>query len=104
MGSQIPNPDIYGVGPAARFIGVSEDTLREYADKKRIPCKRDAVGNRIFKFSDLVNFINQRRKANDSAARKRRKLLDKLQRRLERGEITAKEEREAARRIKDRKS
>jgi hypothetical protein len=70
MGSQIPNPDIFGTGPAARFIGVSEDTMRGYADKKLIPSRRDANGDRIFKFADLESFVEQQRRNAEAPSRK----------------------------------
>jgi DNA-binding transcriptional MerR regulator len=69
-GSEIPNPDIYGIGAASRFIGVGERTMREYADSGRIPSSRSANGDRVFKFADLMTFVQERQREAEAPSRK----------------------------------
>lgn len=44
---------------AAEFLGVSPQTLRNYADRELIKCYRVFSGHRHFKKEDLQEFLNR---------------------------------------------
>jgi len=46
----------YGIGRAARLLGVSPDTVRRWADSGRLPTRRDASGKRQIDGEDLAAF------------------------------------------------
>ncbi|MFR9724074.1 TOBE domain-containing protein [Streptomyces sp. MS19] len=46
----------YGIGPAARLLGVSPDTVRRWADAGRLPTRRDEAGRRLIDGTDLAAF------------------------------------------------
>ena len=54
---QVPNRRLFGVKAAACYLGVCEDTLRDYADKGMIHPK-DLNGRRVFKLEELDAFID----------------------------------------------
>ncbi|NLJ28035.1 MAG: MerR family transcriptional regulator [Deltaproteobacteria bacterium] len=39
--------------PAARYLGVYHQTLRDWTDSGKVPCTRDKRGYRFFKVADL---------------------------------------------------
>ena len=47
------NDDLLTTSPAARFLEVSDNSLRGWADKGRVPCLRLANGIRVFRRTDL---------------------------------------------------
>jgi hypothetical protein len=57
--SSVPKQRLFTVGPAARYLGMSADTLRKYADLKCIPTYRNPFnGHRVFKLEDLNHLID----------------------------------------------
>jgi excisionase family DNA binding protein len=54
---QVSNQRLFGMKAAARYLGISEDTLRTYADQGRIPARR-LRRRRVFKLEDLDDFID----------------------------------------------
>lgn len=54
----VPNQRLFSVGTAARYLGISDDTLRKYADLGKIPVYRFINGNRVFKLEDLDALID----------------------------------------------
>ncbi|WP_049580227.1 TOBE domain-containing protein [Streptomyces sp. SBT349] len=46
----------YGMGRAARLLGVSPDTVRRWADAGRLPTRRDETGRRLVEGRDLAAF------------------------------------------------
>lgn len=54
---QIPCQRLFGMKAAARYLGISEDTLRKYADLEMIPAQR-LEKRRVFKLEDLDQFID----------------------------------------------
>ncbi len=46
----------YGIGRAARLLGVSPDTVRRWADAGRLPTRRDEAGKRQIDGADLAAF------------------------------------------------
>lgn len=55
----VPNQRLFSVGAAARYLGISDDTLRKYADLSKIPVYRFINGNRAFKLEDLNRLIDE---------------------------------------------
>lgn len=56
---------------AAQFLGVSQNTLRTWAEEGKIPMRRNpANGYRLFKRSDLKKFLRQAAKTVNSPRRK----------------------------------
>jgi molybdopterin-binding protein len=47
---------IYGIGDAARFLGVSADTVRRWADSGRLRTVRNAGGRRQIDGAELARF------------------------------------------------
>ena len=54
---QVPNQRLFKVGAAARYLGISDDSLRKYADRQQIRVYR-FFGDRVFKLEDLNAFID----------------------------------------------
>jgi excisionase family DNA binding protein len=54
----IPTQRLFGVSAAAQYLGVSDDTLRKYADLGDIPAYRFINGHRAFKLEDLNRLID----------------------------------------------
>ena len=54
---QVPNQRLFGVKAAAKYLGISDDTLRKYADLGQLPAYR-FNGHRTFKVEDLNNLID----------------------------------------------
>ena len=52
---QIPNQRLFGTKAAARYLGVHEQTLRKYADLKKLPARR-LENRRVFLLEDLNRF------------------------------------------------
>lgn len=48
-----PPTQLYGISAAARLVGVSESTLRRYADSGVVALQRDSAGRRLFPFSEI---------------------------------------------------
>lgn len=45
---------LFRIGEAAALVGVSDDTLRRWADAGRVPVARDAQGRRVVRGADLA--------------------------------------------------
>lgn len=54
----IPEQAAFYVRDAAKYIGVSPNTLRKRADLGLIPARRDENGNRVFLLRDLNHYLN----------------------------------------------
>lgn len=46
----------YGISAAASFLECAESTVQRHADARRLKCKRDATGRRLFSLSILRKF------------------------------------------------
>jgi excisionase family DNA binding protein len=55
---QVPAQRLFGPKAAARYLGISDDTLRKYADLGEIPAYRFINGHRAFKLEDLNRLID----------------------------------------------
>jgi excisionase family DNA binding protein len=64
----VPNQRLFAVGAAAKYLGVSDDTLRKYADLGQIPVYRFLNGHRAFKLEDLNRLIDELPLWNDRAS------------------------------------
>ncbi len=54
---QIPNQCLFAVQPAARFLGVHEQTLRKYTDEGQLQARR--LGDRrVYTLEELRRFID----------------------------------------------
>ena len=54
---QVPNQRLFSTKAAARYLGVHEQTLRQYGDLGHIPVRR--LGRRrVFRLEDLDAFID----------------------------------------------
>jgi excisionase family DNA binding protein len=50
--------DYVKVAEAARILGISQNTLRSWAEARKIPMRRNpANGYRLFRRSDLARFL-----------------------------------------------
>jgi hypothetical protein len=49
---QVPNQRLFGPAAAARYLGISPDTLKKRTDLQEIPCFEDH-GRRTYKLEDL---------------------------------------------------
>jgi hypothetical protein len=47
---------VYGISAAASFLECAESTVQRHADARRLKCKRDASGRRLFSLSVLRAF------------------------------------------------
>src|SRR5215468_2984473 len=64
----VPNQRLFSVGAAAKYLGISDDTLRKYADLGQIPVYRFINGHRAFKLEDLNKLIDELPLWNDPAS------------------------------------
>jgi excisionase family DNA binding protein len=55
---RVPTQRLFSIGAAAHYLGVSDDTLRKYADLGQIPVFRFMNGHRAFKLEDLNELID----------------------------------------------
>jgi len=55
---KVPSRRLFGVSAAAKYLGISDDTLRKYADLGEIPAYRFINGHRTFKVEDLNRLID----------------------------------------------
>jgi excisionase family DNA binding protein len=63
METVINNPNnLLTVSEAARELGVSEQTVRTYESRKRLPAERLANGTRLFRREDVAAFKKSRGK------------------------------------------
>jgi len=53
----IPQQAVFYTGAAARYLGISPNTLRKRSDLGLIPCRQDENGKRVFLLEDLDNYI-----------------------------------------------
>jgi molybdopterin-binding protein len=63
-------PD-YRISQAARLLGVSDDTVRRWADSGRLPVTRDGSGRRIIDGASLASFAASHADGVDEAAGER---------------------------------
>ena len=61
---QIPNQRLFGIKAAAQYLGISDESLRNYADLGLIPTQR-LYNRRVFKLEDLDEFIDSLPDYND---------------------------------------
>ena len=54
---QVPNQRLFSTKAAAQYLGIHEDTLRKYADLRRIK-PRKLERRRVFTLEDLNSFID----------------------------------------------
>ena len=54
---QVPNQRLFSTRAAAQYLGVSQDTLRKYADLGDVQA-RQLVKRRVFRLEDLDAFID----------------------------------------------
>jgi excisionase family DNA binding protein len=54
----VPTRRLFTVSAAAQYLGISDDTLRKYADLGLIPVHRFINGHRAFKLEDLNRLID----------------------------------------------
>jgi len=52
----IPEQAAFRTTAAARYLGLSPNTLRKRADLLLIPCRMDENGNRVFLLEDLDDY------------------------------------------------
>jgi predicted site-specific integrase-resolvase len=48
--------DFVGISGAAQALKLSEPTVRNAANRGRLPCIRDSVGRRMFRIEDLQEY------------------------------------------------
>lgn len=53
--------DLIGVSEAARVLGITAETLREWADSRKVTTYRTAGGHRRFRRGDLIAFRDRKR-------------------------------------------
>jgi len=49
----VPEKALFYTGAAARYLGISSNTLRKRSDLELIPCRQDENGKRVFLLEDL---------------------------------------------------
>lgn len=54
----IPEQVAFHICDAARYLGISPNTLRKRTDLGMIPARRDENGNRVYLLSDLDAYLN----------------------------------------------
>ncbi len=54
----VPEQAAFYVRDAARYLGISPNTLRKRSDLGLIMVRRDENGNRVFLLCDLDNYLN----------------------------------------------
>ena len=54
---EVPKQAAFRVGEAARYLGISRNTLRKRSDLGLIPARRDENGERIFLLRDLNAYL-----------------------------------------------
>ncbi len=54
----VPEQAAFYVRDAARYLGISPNTLRKRSDLGLILARRDESGNRVFLLGDLDNYLN----------------------------------------------
>lgn len=57
-------PAFYGLSAAARLAGVSEPTMRRYADAGIVTSQRDSAGRRTFTLSAIAQAKDYRSRTN----------------------------------------
>jgi hypothetical protein len=55
---EIPSRAAFKVSEAARYLGISPNTLRKRNDLGQIPARRDENGERIFLLRDLDAYLD----------------------------------------------
>jgi len=53
----IPQQAVFYTAAAARYLGISPNTLRKRSDLELIPCRQDENGKRVFLLEDLDHYI-----------------------------------------------
>lgn len=62
----LQDPWAYGPADAARYLGVSRDTIINWANEGILPCWITPGGHRRFRKSELDSFVESRRHATDA--------------------------------------
>ena len=55
---ELPEQAAFTVSEAARYLGISPNTLRKRSNSGLIPARRDENNNRIFLLKDLDGYLN----------------------------------------------
>lgn len=55
---RINDERVFGLSAAASFLECAEETVLRHANARRLICKRDTSGKRLFSFADLQKFKN----------------------------------------------
>jgi hypothetical protein len=55
---EVPDQAAFRVSEAARYLGISPNTLRKRSDLGSIPARRDENGERIFLLRDLNAYLD----------------------------------------------
>lgn len=71
---QIPNQRLFKVKPAARYLGISEDTLRKYTDLHQIRAHL-LNGCRVYKLEELDRLIDSLPEWDDAHGEKPAKVI-----------------------------
>ncbi len=80
----------YRLGPAAALLGVSDDTVRRWADAGRLPVGRDAEGRRVVEGADLAAFaVDLAGDPSGSQASSARNRFEGLVTRVVRGDVVS---------------
>jgi len=72
---QIPNQRLFKVGAAARYLGISEDSLKKYTNLNHITAY-DFNGSRVYKLEDLDRLIDSLPEWDDAAGEKPAKVME----------------------------
>lgn len=63
----VPRQRLFPVSAAAKYLGISDDSLRKYSDLGKIPVYKNPLnGHRIFKIEDLNCLVDELPLWNDS--------------------------------------
>ena len=73
---QVPNQRLFKVGPAARYLGVSDDSLKKYTDLGQIKAY-EFNGCRVYKLEELDKLIEDLPEWDDARGEKPAKVTEK---------------------------
>ena len=81
---------VYRLGPAAALLGVSDDTVRRWADSGRLPTSLDADGRRVVEGAALAALaVEQAGAPEGSASSSARNRFEGLVTRVVRGDVVS---------------
>ena len=73
---QVPNQRLFRVTAAARYLGISDDSLKKYTDLHQINAY-EFNGQRVYKLEDLDRLIDSLPKWDHPAGEKPAKVMEK---------------------------